>query len=111
MDRTVLEIKECAAAAGIGRNAKERNFAGLDFSAQIPKEMAKKIEENTLVYFFLQIYVSLKKYICQSAQIAKEMVKNKGEYFCIFLSKIFIYQFGEIYLPICTNGKRNDEKK
>ena len=27
---------------GIGRNAKEKNFAGLDFSAQMAKEMLKR---------------------------------------------------------------------
>ena len=38
-----LEIKECAVAAGIGRNAREKNFAGFDFSAQIVgKEKVKK---------------------------------------------------------------------
>ena len=39
----LLEIKECAAVAGIGRNANEKNFAGLDFFfAQIAKEMVKR---------------------------------------------------------------------
>ena len=38
------KIKECAAAAGIGRNAKEKNFAGLDFFCTkiLAKEMVRR---------------------------------------------------------------------